>query len=219
MINLYNKQNSNMTTLLPVTDFVSENSNISSNVLHLLYDNSYFNNFFEYGIKNILFNAPLKINSQFSEEINYQNSNIQNFFNILYYYISENENNKVLYNEIWKGEFVIIGQLIKKIVGNIDFPDLSCNEEENEYINIMCDINKDLVISESNIIFGEIPNKDENDIIFYDLNKTASNFSLSQKMLDMFEKLHLTKSNLFLYLSFISFALCSASGSRSIAHT
>ena len=175
MISLLNKQNSNMTTIIPVTDLNLEDNNINSYELHLLYDNPYFNYFFEYGITNVKYNLNLKINSQFSEEINYQNSNIQNFFNILYYYISENENNKVLYNEIWKGEFVIIGQLIKKIVGNIDYPDLSCNEEENEYINIMCDINKDLVISESNIIFGEIPNKDENDIIFYDLNKTASN--------------------------------------------
>ena len=174
MINLFNKQNSNMTTLLPVTDFISDNSNINSYVIHLLYDNKYFNDFFEYGLKNILYSSPLKINSQFSDEIDYQNTNIKNFFNILYYYEARNNYLKVLYNEIWEDEFVVIGQLIKKIVGDEYFLKLSCDKDEKDYENIMCDIIKNLVTSESNVSFGEIPTKDEGDLIFYDLNKTAS---------------------------------------------
>ena len=173
MINLYNKQNSNMTTLLPVTDFVSENSNISSNVLHLLYDNIYFNNFFEYGIKNILFNIPLKINSQFSDEIDYQNTNIETFFNNLLYRNSDNEYLRVLYNTVWRDEFVVVGQLIKKIVGDDIFPELSCNKNEKDHKNIMCDIDKNLITSVSNVTFGDIPNKNESDLVFLDLNKTA----------------------------------------------
>ena len=133
MKSLLNKQNSNVTTIIPVTDLTTENSDINSYELHLLYDNQYFNYFFGYGIKNFNYNSPLTINSQFSEEINYQNSNVKNFFEILNYYISENNNLNVLYNEVWKGEYVIIGQLIKKIVGNISFPNLLCDEEEKEY--------------------------------------------------------------------------------------
>jgi hypothetical protein len=76
MISLLNKQNSNMTTIIPVTDLNLEDNNINSYELHLLYDNPYFNYFFEYGITNVKYNLNLKINSQFSEEINYQNSNI-----------------------------------------------------------------------------------------------------------------------------------------------
>ena len=174
MKNLYNKQNSNMTTILPVTDFISENSDINSNELHLLYDNEYFNYFFEYGVKNIIFTKPLKINSQFAEEINFQNTNIDTFFQILYYYESENEYLNVLYNEVWKDEFIIIGRLIIKIIRNDDdFQNLSCGEKGKDYNNIMCNIIRDLETSQSKVIFGDIPNKKENDSIFYDLNKTA----------------------------------------------
>jgi hypothetical protein len=75
----------------------------------------------------------------------------------------------------------------------------------------MCDINKDLVISESNIIFGEIPNKDEDDIIFYDLNKTASNLHRLYKDIgrstiyytliqNVFTDLETKKSNIKIYI-------------------
>ena len=173
LINLYNKQNSNMTTILPVSDFISDNFNISSFELHLLYDNKYFSDFFEYGIKNLLYSSELSINSQLSEEIDFLNTNIQTFFDILYYI--EKENDKILYNDVWKNEFIIVGKLIKKIAGNIiEFDNLSCGEEEKDYNNIMCDIYNSLSISQSNISFGDIPNRADNDHIFYDLNKTAT---------------------------------------------
>ena len=176
MINLFNKQNSNMTTILPVTDLTMERNNLSYHELHLLYDNKYFTNFFEYGIKNILYSISLKINSQFSDEVDYQNTNIKTFFEVLYYY------ERILYNENWKREFIIITQLIKKIVGDKDFPELQCNEDEIDYNNenIMCEINKNLIVSESDIIFGDIPNKNTTDPIFYDLNETA--FFLHRKI-------------------------------------
>ena len=173
MINLFNKQNSNMTTVLPVTDLFSENSDINYNEPHILYDNEYFNYFFEYGLKNIIYASPLKINSQFSEEIDYQNTNVNNLFQILNYYESENEYLNVLSNEIWNDEFIIIGQLIKKIVGNDYFPKLLCKKEGKDNHNIMCEINNNLAISESKVIFGDIPNKSQNDSLFLDLNKTA----------------------------------------------
>ena len=182
MINLFNKQNSNMTTVLPVTDLISENSDINSNEPHLLYDNEYFNYFFEYGLKNIIYASPLKINSQFSEEIDFQNTNVNNFFQVLYYSESENDYLNVLYNEIWKEEFIIIGQLIKIIVGNDYFPKLSCKKKEKDNKNIMCDINDNLVTYESKVIFGDIPNKNKNDPLYLDLNKTA--FYIHNNLLD-----------------------------------
>ena len=176
MINLFNKQNSNMTTILPVTDLTAKRNNLTYYELHLLYDNKYFINFFEYGIKNILYSISLKINSQFSDEIDYQNTNIKTFFEVLYYFET------ILYNKNWKREFVIITQLIKKIVGDKDFPELQCNEDEIDYNNknIMCEINKDLEVSKSDITFGEIPNKSPTDPIFYDLNETG--FFLHRKI-------------------------------------
>ena len=171
MINLFNKQNSNMTTIVPVTDLISLDTNLNQTELHLIYDSKYFSIFYEYGIKNLIYTKTLKINSQFSEEVVYQNSNIEIFFNVLYYSEEENEYLSVLYNQMWKGEFIIIGQIIKQIVGDKDFPTLSCEKGKKDYENILCDIDKNIIISESNISFGEIINKKDN--ISFDLNITA----------------------------------------------
>ena len=171
MVNLFNKQNSNMTTIVPVTDLTSENSNLNQTEFHLIYDSKYFSNFYEYGIKNLIYSTNLKINSQFSYEVNYQNTNTETFFNVLYYYEKSNEYLDVLYNQIWKAEFIVIGQIIKKIVGNNNFPQVSCGKDEKDYDNILCDISKDLYVSESIIYFGDIINK--KDSIFHDLNETA----------------------------------------------
>ena len=171
MVNLFNKQNSNMTTIVPVTDLTSENSNLNQTEFHLIYDSKYFSNFYEYGIKNLIYSTNLQISSQFSDEVNYQNTNTETFFNVLYYYEQSNEYLDVLYNQIWKAEFIVIGQIIKKIVGNNNFPQVSCGEDEKDYDNILCDISKDLYVSESIIYFGDIINK--KDSIFHDLNETA----------------------------------------------
>jgi len=171
MVNLFNKQNSNMTTIVPVTDLTSENSNLNQTEFHLIYDSKYFSNFYEYGIKNLIYSTNLKINSQFSDEVNYQNTNAETFFNVLHYYEQSNEYLDVLYNQIWKAEFIVIGQIIKKIIGDNYFPQVSCGQDEKDYNNILCDMNKDLYVSESIIYFGDIINK--KDSIFYDLNGTA----------------------------------------------
>ena len=171
MVNLFNKQNSNMTTIVPVTDLTSENSNLNQTEFHLIYDSKYFSNFYEYGIKNLIYSTNLKISSQFSDEVNYQNTNTETFFNVLHYYEQSNEYLDVLYNQIWKAEFIVIGQIIKKIIGDNYFPQVSCGQDEKDYNNILCDMNKDLYVSESIIYFGDIINK--KDSIFYDLNGTA----------------------------------------------
>lgn len=171
MVNLFNKQNSNMTTIVPVTDLTSENSNLNQTEFHLIYDSKYFSNFYEYGIKNLIYSTNLKISSQFSDEVNYQNTNAETFFNVLHYYEQSNEYLDVLYNQIWKAEFIVIGQIIKKIIGDNYFPQVSCGQDEKDYNNILCDMNKDLYVSESIIYFGDIINK--KDSIFYDLNGTA----------------------------------------------
>ena len=159
MINLFNKQNSNMTTIVPVTDLTSENSNLNQTEFHLIYDSKYFSNFYEYGIKNLIYSTNLKISSQLSDEVNYQNTNTETFFDVLYYYEKSNEYLDVLYNQIWKAEFIVIGQIIKKIVGNDNFPQVSCEKDGKDYDNILCDIDKDLYVSESIIYFGDIINK------------------------------------------------------------
>ena len=181
MINLYNKQNSNMTTIVPVTDLTSESSNLNQTEFHLIYDSKYFNNFYEYGIKNLIYSTNLKISSQFSDEVNYQNTNTETFFNVLHYYEKSNEYLDVLYNEIWKAEFIVIGQIIKMIVGNNGFPEISCGEDGKDYGNILCDIDKNLFVSESIIYFGDIINK--KDSIFHDLNETA--FYIHQQIHDI----------------------------------
>ena len=181
MINLFNKQNSNMTTIVPVTDLTSENSNLNQTEFHLIYDSKYFSNFYEYGIKNLIYSTNLKISSQLSDEVNYQNTNTETFFNVLYYYEKNNEYLDVLYNQIWKAEFIVIGQIIKKIVGNDNFPQVSCEKDGKDYDNILCDIDKDLYVSESIIYFGDIINK--KDSIFYDLNGTA--FYIHQRLHDI----------------------------------
>ena len=154
MVNLFNKQNSNMTTIVPVTDLTSENSNLNQTEFHLIYDSKYFSNFYEYGIKNLIYSTNLKINSQFSDEVNYQNTNAETFFNVLHYYEQSNEYLDVLYNQIWKAEFIVIGQIIKKIIGDNYFPQVSCGQDEKDYNNILCDMNKDLYVSESIIFWG-----------------------------------------------------------------
>ena len=181
MVNFYNKQNSNMTTIVPVTDLYAENSNLNQTEFHLIYDSKYFSNFYEYGIKNLIYSTNLKISSQFSDEVNYQNTKTETFFNVLHYYEQSNEYLDVLYNQIWKAEFIVIGQIIKKIVGNDEFPQVSCGEDEKDYDNILCDIDKNLFVSESIINFGDIINK--KDFIFNDLNETA--FDIHQRLHDI----------------------------------
>lgn len=181
MVNLFNKQNSNMTTIVPVTDLTSENSNLNRTEFHLIYESKYFSNFFEYGIKNLIYSTNLKISSQLSEEVNYQNTNTETFFNVLHYYEQDNEYLEVLYNEIWKAEFIVIGQIIKKIVANIDFPQILCEEGQKDYENILCDIDKNLFVSESIINFGDIINKKDSN--FHDLNETS--FYIHQQLYDI----------------------------------
>ena len=175
MISLFNKQHSNMTTILPVTDLTVENANLSMHDLHLMHDNQYFLYFFEYGIKNILELIPLKISSQMSDEIDYLNTNIKIFLEILQYSYLDKEELKTLYNEMWENEFKVILQLIKRIIGEKYFPTSQCDEDEDK-ANIMCKINEDSEKLDNytyNITFGDIPEKDNNDPNFGDLTKTV----------------------------------------------
>jgi hypothetical protein len=52
---LFNKQNSNMTTIAPISKLTSqESSSNNKSELHLLYCSNYFSDFFDYGIKNLI---------------------------------------------------------------------------------------------------------------------------------------------------------------------
>ena len=183
MISLFNKQNSNVTTILPVTNLTTETLNIRNNDLHLFYGNKYFLYFFDYGIKNTLYTSTLTINSQFSEEIDYHNTNLKIFFENLYFCNPNNEYLKEINNPMWKNEFIVISQLIKNInreIGDKYCSSLKCKNTTKDYNDIVCIINENL--SQNNITFGDIPKKGEDDPHFKDLNKTV--FYIHQRLND-----------------------------------
>ena len=85
--NLFNKQNSNMTTIAPIIKLTSEEESdalINETELHLLHNSKYFYDFFEYGLKNIISNTnSMRINVEHAELLEYENTNLTTFYNIL----------------------------------------------------------------------------------------------------------------------------------------
>ena len=164
--NLFNKQNSNMTTIAPITRI----NKFNETELHLLYNSKYFDDFFKYGIKNVISKGnPIITNEEFSETLDYACTNVSTFFDLLNY-VTQNEEKEFnyLYNTIWKEDFITIIKLIVDIVGNATLPELNCDENDDNY-NILCEVKKGFNKEESEILFSKIKMK-ENDNVIEDLN-------------------------------------------------
>ena len=82
---LFNKQNSNMTTIAPISKLTSqESSSNNKSELHLLYCSNYFSDFFDYGIKNLISEVnSMRTNQEYEEILEYESTNITTFFEIM----------------------------------------------------------------------------------------------------------------------------------------
>ena len=176
--NLFNKQNSNMTTIAPIINLTSSNELNSQNNetnLHLIHNSKYFYDFFQYGLKNLISDVnSMRINAERAELLEYENTNLSTFFNILNYAFLEDDIYHYLYNTQWKEDFSTTIKLISNITGNQSLPDFNCNANygDNDY-NILCDIYTQSNNEQSEIIFSDIKNK-ENDSVVEDLNITSN---------------------------------------------
>ena len=176
--NLFNKQNSNMTTIAPILKLTSaEESDVPINetALHLLHNSKYFYDFFEFGLKNLISNInTMRINAEHAELLEYENTNLATFFKILNYASKEDDTYHYLYNVLWKHDFSTTIKLISNITGNKSLPEFKCDDSnDNNYDNILCDINKQSNNEESEITFSNIKNI-QNDSAIEDLNITSN---------------------------------------------
>ena len=142
--NLFNKQNFNVTTIVPITEL--KNIFNTDKEMHFIYSSEYFINFYTYGSKNLDDAGNYLIRSQYSDDIIYDNANLNRFFELLHYYDSNSNYLTVLYNTEWRDEYVLIGQIIKQIYGDKYFPKLTCENggDDIKKNNIMCDCNRTL---------------------------------------------------------------------------
>jgi hypothetical protein len=174
---LFNKQNSNMTTIAPISKLTSqESSSNNKSELHLLYCSNYFSDFFDYGIKNLISEVnSMRTNQEYEEILEYESTNITTFFEIM------NKNNyspgkenglQFLYNSIWKDDFITIIKLIVDIIGIHNLPKLDCNNNNDEFYKILCDVYKINNKEENEINYTSIKNK-KDDYVSEDLNKTS----------------------------------------------
>ena len=175
---LFNKQNSNMTTIAPISKLTSqESSSNNKSELHLLYCSNYFSDFFDYGIKNLISEVnSMRTNQEYEEILEYESTNITTFFFFFYKnnYSPGKENGlQFLYNSIWKDDFITIIKLIVDIIGVHNLPKLDCNNNNNdEYYKILCDVYKINNKEENEINYTSIKNK-KDDYVSEDLNKTS----------------------------------------------
>ena len=77
-----------------------------------------------------------------------------------------------LYNSIWKDDFITIIKLIVDIIGVHNLPKLDCNNNNDEFYKILCDVYKINNKEENEINYTSIKNK-KNDYVSEDLNKTS----------------------------------------------
>ena len=167
-----------MTTIAPIINLTSSNELNSQNNetnLHLIHNSKYFYDFFQYGLKNLISDVnSMRINAERAELLEYENTNLSTFFNILNYAFLEDDIYHYLYNTQWKEDFSTTIKLISNITGNQSLPDFNCNAnyEDNDY-NILCDIYTQSNNEQSEIIFSDIKNR-ENDSVIEDLNITSN---------------------------------------------
>ena len=199
---LFNKQNSNMTTIAPISKLTSqESSSNNKSELHLLYCSNYFSDFFDYGIKNLISEVnSMRTNQEYEEILEYESTNITTFFEIM------NKNNyspgkenglQFLYNSIWKDDFITIIKLIVDIIGVHNLPKLDCNNNNNdEYYKILCDVYKINNKEENEINYTSIKNK-KNDYVSEDLNKTSVDIHQKLKEIGRTKIYYTLESNAF----------------------
>ena len=199
---LFNKQNSNMTTIAPISKLTSqESSSNNKSELHLLYCSNYFSDFFDYGIKNLISEVnSMRTNQEYEEILEYESTNISTFFEIM------NKNNyspgkenglQFLYNSIWKDDFITIIKLIVDIIGVHNLPKLDCNNNNNdEYYKILCDVYKINNKEENEINYTSIKNK-KNDYVSEDLNKTSVDIHQKLKEIGRTKIYYTLESNAF----------------------
>ena len=199
---LFNKQNSNMTTIAPISKLTSqESSSNNKSELHLLYCSNYFSDFFDYGIKNLISEVnSMRTNQEYEEILEYESTNISTFFEIM------NKNNyspgkenglQFLYNSIWKDDFITIIKLIVDIIGVHNLPKLDCNNNNNdEFYKILCDVYKINNKEENEINYTSIKNK-KNDYVSEDLNKTSVDIHQKLKEIGRTKIYYTLESNAF----------------------
>ena len=176
--NLFNKQNSNMTTIAPILKLTSSEESdvpINETALHLLHNSKYFYDFFEFGLKNLISNInTMRINAEHAELLEYENTNLATFYKILNYASKEGDAYNYLYNVQWKQDFSTTIKLISNITGNKSLPEFKCDDSNDDnYDNILCDICKQSNNEESEITFSNIKNI-QNDSVIEDLNITSN---------------------------------------------
>ena len=83
--NLFNKQGSNMTTIAPISQITSSDSQKNNqSQIHLLFNSKYFYDFFEYGLKNLISEIPtMTTNEEYAQRLEFENTNITTFFSLL----------------------------------------------------------------------------------------------------------------------------------------
>ncbi len=113
IINLFNKQLDNLTTIIPITNLKEY-----KNEYHFFLGSSMLINYFKYGIKNEIDSGNYSnILSRFDINIDYVVSSINKFFEIFFYENEDENNNKFsLYNKNWELEYSFIGQLFNEIL-------------------------------------------------------------------------------------------------------
>jgi hypothetical protein len=159
-------------------------------------------------------------NEEHAQKLEFENTNITTFFNLLNYVLRNEEGTSYLYNEIWKEDLITSIKLIVNITGKDYLPkNLLCDEEdEYYYYNILCELNKEdnNNNAKSEIKFSNIKII-EDDPVIMDLSKTSDlihqrlqnigrnniNYSLIQ---DAFTDLEKKKSNtkIFYYKSSVN---------------
>ena len=116
----------------------------------------------------------MRINAEHAELLEYENTNLATFFKILNYASKEDDVYHYLYNVLWKHDFSTTIKLISNITGNKSLPEFKCDDSNDDnYDNILCDINKQSNNEESEITFSNIKNI-QNDSVIEDLNITSN---------------------------------------------
>ena len=171
MINLFNKQNDNLTTIIPITNLSKLiYGQYKDKEYHFFLGSSMLINYFKYGIKNeINSNNYSNILSRFDINIDYVSSSIHKFYEIFFYeYEDENNNKYILYNKNWELEFSFLGQLFNEILKD---------DYNEEY-----DFNKSC--SKKNLLTCQMKEKPKN-IYEYELEYLKSNGEYNEKIEDI----------------------------------
>ena len=171
IINLYNKQGNNLTTIMHVTDIST-----TKQIPHIYNIGSdYLSNLFEYGFKHtyhIKTNDPLT--AQFAVNKTFITSEVKTFFNLTY--MSKEEN---FYNKHWYNEIALLGQIIyyatKQISENNDISEYLPLEYSCTNKNLFCKIAQNITVypfDMSTYTFSDISSSINNEDFITAANKS-----------------------------------------------